>query len=277
MSANPIIANRNAFTLVELIVLVAMIAILAAILFPVFAQARDKARTTTCISNLKQIGLGITQYIQDNDETICPFGYPTSSGARYWYGTYNSGTGVYDMSQGLLQPYMKNVKIQDCPNAPPITSATGNRPVAYGFNYDYLYFPTYSGDPSSPDYAKLSGNPIPAALCAFDSPSETIMMSGNGFIEPNTGSMARYSLIRPPSQSTYYDGVYGGTYGETVHGLHQGCANVLWCDGHASARRVKYNPKAGPVEIENDLGDVINPSYPYGSANQDYYFQLRKP
>src|SRR5207302_5942836 len=66
-------SSRTAFTLIELLVVIAIIAILAAILFPVFAQAREKARQANCLSNFKQIGLGVMMYVQDWDET-----YPTS-------------------------------------------------------------------------------------------------------------------------------------------------------------------------------------------------------
>ena len=71
MNANR--SHRNAFTLIELLVVIAIIAILAAILFPVFAQAREKARSASCLSNEKQIGLGLMMYTQDYDET-----YPTA-------------------------------------------------------------------------------------------------------------------------------------------------------------------------------------------------------
>jgi len=63
-------STKQAFTLIELLVVIAIIAILAAILFPVFAQAREKARATACLSNMKQIGLGIFMYVQDYDETM---------------------------------------------------------------------------------------------------------------------------------------------------------------------------------------------------------------
>ncbi|MFA0757161.1 MAG: hypothetical protein YPKNTGVA_002694 [Candidatus Fervidibacter sp.] len=67
------VAGRKGFTLIELLVVIAIIAILAAILFPVFSQARDKARQTTCLSNAKQVGLAVMQYQQDYNE-LYPFG-----------------------------------------------------------------------------------------------------------------------------------------------------------------------------------------------------------
>lgn len=89
--------KQRAFTLIELLVVIAIIAILAAILFPVFAQARDKARQTTCLSNARQVATGIALYTQDYDET-----YPSS----HW--------GIYLV---LIQPYVKNREIWRCPSA----------------------------------------------------------------------------------------------------------------------------------------------------------------
>lgn len=103
---------RRGFTLIELLVVIAIISIIAAILFPVFAKAREKARQASCASNMKQIGLGLMQYVQDYDETYmakmeCP-------------GTQNCDSWRY-----LLQPYIKNVQVFDCPSNPNTKSYNG--------------------------------------------------------------------------------------------------------------------------------------------------------
>lgn len=87
-------AQRNGFTLIELLVVIAIIAILAAILFPVFTQAREKARATTCQSNLRQLALAFMMYIQDYNEVFPP--------VRLW--------------KTNLQPYIKNIDINYCPS-----------------------------------------------------------------------------------------------------------------------------------------------------------------
>ena len=108
--------TRKGFTLIELLVVIAIIAILAAILFPVFAKARENARRASCQSNMKQLGLGIFQYLQDNDE-LFPIGRwnnqvnsgqdtPWGTWAKRWYGWNDS-----------VQPYIKSAQVFKCPSA----------------------------------------------------------------------------------------------------------------------------------------------------------------
>jgi len=103
--------RRRGFTLIELLVVIAIIAILAAILFPVFAKAREKARQSACLSNCKQLGLGLMAYLQDYDEKYMHSGYQIASlplggsppGNRNWW-------------RHLIYPYLANWQILNCPS-----------------------------------------------------------------------------------------------------------------------------------------------------------------
>ncbi len=114
--------KRTGFTLIELLVVIAIIAILAAILFPVFARAREKARQTNCLSNLKQLGTAVQMYVQDYDEMTPPHtdDEPVPPPPYNWR---------WDTFQLRLQPYIKNVQIYGCPSdsgwTTPAETATG--------------------------------------------------------------------------------------------------------------------------------------------------------
>lgn len=100
--------RKTGFTLIELLVVIAIIATLAAILFPVFAQAREKARETTCISNMRQVGLGVRMYVQDFDETWPIFhAYNTQPAADV-----DGHLGI----EMEIMPYLKNRDVFRCPN-----------------------------------------------------------------------------------------------------------------------------------------------------------------
>ena len=133
------VRSRSGFTLIELLVVIAIIAILAAILFPVFAQAREKARQTACLSNTKQLGLAFMQYAQDYDERLpnaYPLGAATTAVAGTGQGTTCPGSATgkvgnlggwmyicdapsltnYDPAQGSISPYTKNSQMFVCPS-----------------------------------------------------------------------------------------------------------------------------------------------------------------
>lgn len=136
--------SAKGFTLIELLVVIAIIAILAAILFPVFAQAREKARQASCISNTKQIGLAILQYVQDYDESM-PSGNWGVAGLGWMGQTY---------------AYSKNAQVYKCPDD--ITAniaANGANPAKYAASYVY--------NVNIPIYA--------SALAALNAPANTVL------------------------------------------------------------------------------------------------------
>jgi prepilin-type N-terminal cleavage/methylation domain-containing protein/prepilin-type processing-associated H-X9-DG protein len=133
--------RRRAFTLIELLVVIAIIAILASILFPVFAQAREKARQAGCASNLRQIGLAVRMYAQDYDETFphnCDEPRPNGSTKR----TPVEGTCWAGWISNVLAPYEKNAQIYKCPS---VSTTWGfnnwrlpDKAGSYSYNYRSL-------------------------------------------------------------------------------------------------------------------------------------------
>lgn len=212
--------SRSGFTLIELLVVVAIISLLAAVLFPVFAQAREKARQATCASNLKQLGLAWLMYAQDYDETACP-SYYFKQGFKYEYAwdfiTPDPATGkAGSWAFGLLGPYTKSGALFYCPDF----HGNGNgRPfTGYAYNATYL-----GGD--------VFTNAIwPAATLALISvPADTAAFADGG-----------YGINSPPDAENYLRAPHDalGLYSSaTADFRHNQCANVAYTDGHVKPAR----------------------------------------
>ncbi len=164
------IRNRNGFTLIELLVVIAIIAILAAILFPVFAQAREKARQTSCLSNQRQIGTASLMYAQDYDETIqkTEYGGDIDNAHEYFWGD-------------MLQPYLKNWQILQCPSADQkivfkagVTAYSQQWSYNYGIN-DIIAENCVAADDPSCRHIGIAGHP----LAAMETPSTLILIADN--------------------------------------------------------------------------------------------------
>ena len=138
------------FTLIELLVVIAIIAMLAAILFPAFQTVREKARATSCLSNMKQMGLGFAQYEQDFDEYV-PCGVGGTSHGEGW--------------ANMVYPYLRNAQVYLCPD----DTGVGDQ-VSYGVNFNMVSF-------------NLSGSTYyatPAMLSNMTSPANTVSL----FVQP---------------------------------------------------------------------------------------------
>ncbi len=141
--------TRRGFTLIELLVVIAIIAILAAILFPVFARAREKARQTSCLSNMKQIGLAVLQYCQDYDEMFPRYTNIQVDG-------YNDGVSSNGISTwSTILPYCKNVQIFRCPSQEPTATSTwGDVKVTCDYGWNWYVFVQYRTDDGEIDRSK---------------------------------------------------------------------------------------------------------------------------
>ena len=210
--------RRFGFTLIELLVVIAIIAILAAILFPVFARAREKARQTSCLSNLKQISLAFMMYADDHDETLPPaYYYQNGWNDEFaWDFHINWGTGGSDL--GLVGPYTRNGQLNSCPT---FKGQSWGRP-----NTGFAYNATYLG--GSPDEGRR-----PAGLGEVQQPSATVLACDSAF--DFSGSASGNQYLRAPSDP------YHGWIGPHVHFRHNGVANVAYCDGHAKGAKEKHN------------------------------------
>jgi prepilin-type N-terminal cleavage/methylation domain-containing protein/prepilin-type processing-associated H-X9-DG protein len=262
--------QKKGFTLIELLVVIAIIAILAAILFPVFAQAREKARQASCMSNLKQIGLAELQYVQDYDERF--------SGSYQCSQFKCAGNRIYYPE--LIYPYSKNAQIYYCPdttdtdhfnddnsNQCSTSPNTCDRIPGKTFGYgptDYAY-----NSLSSPNVGNM-GNDTQSddainKLSVIDQPASTLLiMDGRG----NGGSRGGFINIWEAAETDVAGNFYGNTWNGqtelnsvTPYSRHPrgGGFNVLWYDGHVKALRTTLSPTA---------------TYPGGAP---WYWYITKP
>jgi len=237
------------FTLVELLVVIAIIAVLAAILFPVFSQAYEKGRQTSCLSNERQIGLAVIMYASDFDEQF-PQGLEVIDNQPVW---------AAEGWAGQCRPYIENVALFTCPSDLQPAMGAHNFTVSYSYNYNMIAEPTQSyveRVTHSPGVAQSALNAPTRSVLLFEvsgvwaniadpregsdpggEPGRNYSASGNG-LDNRLYAQRRFATL---TQNQYATGYLGGrlppdtalTQFEASTGRHAGGSNFLLCDGHA--------------------------------------------
>jgi prepilin-type N-terminal cleavage/methylation domain-containing protein/prepilin-type processing-associated H-X9-DG protein len=228
------------FTLIELLVVIAIIAILAAILFPVFAQAREKARSTSCLNNTKQLGLALTQYLQDYDETIMLNSYGNAA---------NNGSSWADH----LQSYIKNTGVLVCPSSSRVTSGANQdawltiqgRLCTYSLNNVYF---------SNATWGQLFEKGQ-ATLASIEDVTGTVFCTdGNRFqaAQNSTTKLAFDANSSPPRITSLQ---------ASLLARHHGGMNCIFFDGHAKWTNIR--------ELARTKGTGNGLFYPYFTKTLD--------
>ena len=240
MHFSPIRPRRSGFTLIELLVVIAIIAILAAILFPVFAQAREKARATQCLSNLRQWGTAMQQYLQDYDGK-----FPLA----WWPGTWPNGGYGYDFA---VYPYVKNLGIYACPSNP-----THPRQWPIPLRVDYPGSYTTNGALTALRLPGGRRDSVHEAQVEF--PGNTVLM-----MEIRD---TRRSIRQGPEHEIFNANKREVCSRIPFH-IHMNGANYVFADGHAKWQKITNtwqqwwlnNPEV-PGRWPNDCLSFIPPGY----------------
>ncbi len=290
--------TRSGFTLIELLVVIAIIAILAAILFPVFAKAREKARQISCLSNMRQLGTSTAMYVQDYDEQFyphrfnCPGPGASATCPQYLDGSipnaltrFTGGAEQRFYWIFLLQPYVKNYQVFQCPSAPgaftpvsgpsPTCTGAGCVGTSYGGENSYGHNDAYLSPAGA--FAGATGQPSSVALAAVPRVASCIIITdatyyGVGFDVSNESGLAQVGNCVNGTDCNVELAFYnaqGGQYknywknignanwsygGGTLTGAnaiplgkqrHSDQINVQFVDGHSKS--LPYNRAVGDV------------------------------
>jgi prepilin-type N-terminal cleavage/methylation domain-containing protein/prepilin-type processing-associated H-X9-DG protein len=192
---------RDGFTLVELLVVIAIIAILVSILFPVFAQAREKARQASCLSNQRQLGMGFLQYFQDNDEM-----FPHVKGDSPWTMT--------------LQPYIKGQSLLRCSDDDSALWEDTVKPRATSYSLNGYLAPGNSRDTQGGNFPEIASIQRPASLIFLAESAKTF--GGNYF----------HAHVWNPPATGHWNAVTGRAT-DIDTDRHSGGFNATYLDGHA--------------------------------------------
>lgn len=235
--------HHSGFTLIELLVVIAIIAILAAILFPVFAQARESARKTQCLSNTKQIGTAVMMYVQDYDETL--FVQPWPGGCTEVSGNANPNHPRQHWAT-IIFPYVKNGGVFDCTNyaGTTFTAAYALHNCGSGINSQRIV-PFVEYGLNEPLFARQSnGLPIATTLAQMQESASIGIIADNNYIF--SWSNCILGSLDTTSYRRYWPEGRNGWEFYQGRPRHQGGMNFIYADGHSKWSRSTDAPETRP-------------------------------
>ena len=239
---------RSGFTLIELLVVIAIIAILAAILLPVFAAARERARQSTCASNLKQLGIATMQYYQDFDEVMpwiaCDQYLPCGSNSLFAEGyNYAAGTGYIGWPD-LLYPYVKSKGVYVCPDVSVTDSSHGQYATCthYAMSIYYMDQTEYIPNNHCAHMTNISKIHAPANKIMWGEPY--MPRQGTYKFGPQDGGNNGYGYGDFPDQPLLPASQGGNRFNLLPVGMRHNNGTLLnygYADGHVKASSVNWN------------------------------------
>ncbi len=220
------IKQENSFTVLELLFVITIISLLAAIMFPLLAMSKEKARKSSCTANLNQIG--ITSKLYMDEQGSYPDGYlKVTGGILYWCGEYNDASKSIDFTKSPLHDYLKDSQIFICPSMPQTCKSldsSGKKICSYGINIEYV-----GGSPEpnpNPSEQEILDSPAAKSI-DIKSPDRTLFFMDSACLE--SGSIkesyyfwARYFFTKPEEHEA------------RSHFRHNKVAVGVFCDGHVN-------------------------------------------